>query len=230
MCGRFALHSSEQTLQAVFGVQLPQDLAPRFNIPPTDPILGIRVADGIRRASRWRWGLVPQSIATKRGLRGKPLINARSESASTRTLFKYALRYRRVLIPADGFFEWRKTDRGKQPLHFQVGNEPFAMGGLYEHATLADGSPIDSATILTTEANALVSTVHHRMPVIIPRDDWDLWLDPKTDEGGIAHLLAPYPPQAMTMREVSERVNHVRHDDPGCIGPPEPPADQLRLF
>lgn len=229
MCGRFALYSSEKTIEAIFGIELEEPPKPRFNIAPTDPILGIRLADGIRTASRFRWGLVPRSIAARRGLKGKPIINARGETAPTRGIFKYALRHRRLLVPADGVYEWRKTDTGKQPLFIETNGEPFAMGGLYETATLTDGTVVRSATVLTVEANPLIATLHDRMPLIVPRSAWNTWLDPEIDETGILPLLVPFPAQAMQMHEVSRRVNSVRNDDRSCLDPPQD-TEQLRLL
>jgi putative SOS response-associated peptidase YedK len=154
-------------------------------------------------------------------------INARSEKAAKSPAFRAAFKDRRCLIPADGFFEWKKAGTKKLPYYFQTKNhEPFALAGLWEswkdHKT---GERIETCTILTTDANELVSHFHDRMPVILPPEDWDRWLDPNQhDPAAVQPMLAPYPPSLMTATAVNPIVNSSKIDSPTCIEPIEPSA------
>lgn len=224
MCGRFVLTTPAQVIAEAFGVEPPADLAPRYNVAPGQPVAVVRVTrpGGGRTLDRLRWGLVP-SWAKERP-RAVTLINARSDTASTKPAFRAAFRRHRCLVPASGFFEWQALPGGgrKQPWLFTLrGSGPFAMAGLWERWRPPEGPPLESCTILTTEPNELVAPVHDRMPVLLPEASWDEWLDPESrDPSRLQAMLVPLPAELMASRTVSTWVNDARHDDPRCIAPP----------
>jgi putative SOS response-associated peptidase YedK len=227
MCGRYELHTHPAALALAFGLAAPPDLAPRYNIAPTQQVPIVRQnAVGTRELVEVRWGLVPRWA--KDPSIGARLINARAETAAERPAFSNAFRRHRCLLPADGFYEWKTTQQGKQPVRVAMKNgEPLGLAGLYERWLAPDGEVLDSCTILTTPANALLAGVHDRMPVIIAPQDYARWLDPAANE--VADLLAPYPAEAMTWYPISMRVNAVRNDDATLIehiaDAPQPAAE-----
>ena len=227
-----------QAMQRLFGFMGPLPNWPaRYNIAPTQVVPIVRPAsaggegDGARKPSaprrefmQARWGLVP--FWAKDAAIGAKMINARAEGIAEKPAFRAAFRARRCLVPADGFFEWRATPQGKRP--YWVGLKggtsdeppPFAFAGLWERWTKApDGAPLESCTIVTTEANALLRPIHDRMPVILAPAAYASWLDPATPLPDALALLKPYPAEAMTLHFVSTRVNSVRFDDALCIAP-----------
>jgi putative SOS response-associated peptidase YedK len=223
MCGRFTLKESVDSLASLFDLAAATDLAERFNIAPTQPVAAIRHSpEGERRELVFlRWGLIP---AWARDPASLPLlINARAETAATKPAFRAALRRRRCLVPADGFYEWQRLGGQKQPYHIRMQDGAlFAMAGLWERWEGPDGSVIDSCALLTTEANELMRPVHDRMPVILSSNQYDLWLDPGVqDIEMIQSLLRPYPPEAMLAYPVGTLVNNARNDDPQCLLPLE---------
>jgi putative SOS response-associated peptidase YedK len=221
MCGRFTLIATGETVAELF--QLPDIpvLAPRYNIAPTQPVAAVRVSrdTGKRELTHFHWGLIPRWA--KDPAIGSRMINARSETAAEKPSFKAAVKYRRCLVPADGFYEWQKLNGTKQPVRVQTKDGGlFAIAGLWEHWQSPDGSEIESCTLLTTSPNELLTQVHNRMPVIIAPEDFDLWLDPAAQHAGeIQHLLKPYPAGEMTFYPVSDHVNNPRNEDPLCIEP-----------
>jgi len=223
MCGRFTLAASPTALASLFDLDaaLLPPLAPRYNIAPTQAVAVVRAApgDGRREMVLLRWGLIP-SWAKDPSV-GSKMINARSETITERPAFRVAFRRRRCLVPADGFYEWRREDGKKQPYHITLADHrPFAVAGLWERWKAPTGDVVESCTLLTTDANDLVRPLHDRMPVILAPADYALWLDPDvTDPILPEQLLHPFPPAAMALRPVSTRVNSVRNDDPGCIAP-----------
>jgi len=242
MCGRYTFITTRAKGKRVFGCSPQADLFPRYNIAPSQPVPVIRAASGTRVLQLMRWGLVP-SWAKDVSI-GQRMINARSETAAEKPAFRHAMMRRRCLVPADGFYEWRKlgpTTRGprggtrqppKQPHYIQMADEqPFAMAGLFEHWQDGHGNELESCTILTTAANEMMATLHDRMPVILPAERYDAWLDPAADTpddvARLAPLLAPFPAELMMHRPVSKHVNNPKHDDPRCI---EPIEQQGRMF
>jgi putative SOS response-associated peptidase YedK len=221
MCGRFSLGADAATLAAQFDLFEAPAWTPRYNIAPTQEVLVVVRDPGRaeREARRYRWGLIP-SWAKDPAI-GNQLINAQAETAATKPAFRAAFRKRRCLILADGFYEWKKADRHKQPFRIRLSDgRPFAFAGLWERWEGADGGAITSCTILTTTPNDLLRPLHHRMAVILPPGDFDLWLDPGIQEvERLQPLLRPYPSQQMTAFPVSHRVNNPAHDDPECIEP-----------
>lgn len=219
MCGRFTLAAPGEQVAQQFQLAEVPDLAARYNIAPTQQVAAVRVAGTGRELSLFRWGLVP-SWAKDPSV-GSRMINARSETVAEKPAFRTALRQRRCLIPADGFYEWQVREGGKQPFHIRlVTGEPFALAGLYEHWQAPDGTWLHSCTILTTEANELMRPLHDRMPVIIAPDQHAVWLDPDLrDAGPLQALLAPYPAELMVATAVSRAVNRVGNDGPELLAP-----------
>jgi putative SOS response-associated peptidase YedK len=222
MCGRYELHSQPAAIALAFGLPWPPDVAPRYNIAPMQQVPVVRVnAPGERELVQVRWGLVPR-FASDPSI-GARMINARAETVATRGAFRHALARRRCLVPADGFYEWQVLAAGKQPVHVaRRDGAPFGMAGLYERWRSPDGEVLDTCTILTTRANALLRPVHDRMPVIIAPADYARWLDASRQD--IDDLLAPAPDEALRAQPVSTRVNAVRNDDAALIEPVVPAA------
>ncbi len=221
MCGRFSLGADATTLASQFSLFEAPAWTPRYNIAPTQEVLVV-VQDPTkakRQARRHRWGLIP-SWAKDPAI-GNQLINAQAETAATKPAFRVAFRKRRCLILADGFFEWKKENRHKQPYYIRLDDgRPFAFAGLWEHWEGPEGKAIDSCTILTTTPNDLLRPLHHRMAVILAPEDYDLWLDPAIQEvERLQPLLRAYPPEGMEAYPVSRMVNNPANDDLMCIEP-----------
>jgi putative SOS response-associated peptidase YedK len=222
MCGRFTLRTPMSKVVEQFHLPLLDDaLTPRYNIAPTQAVAAVRSspATQIRELVMLKWGLVP-AWADDPTI-GNRMINARSETAAVKPAFRSAMRQRRCLVPADGFFEWQTLGRKKQPHYFTLRDGGlFAIAGLWEtwrHQELV----IESCTLLTTEANPLVRPLHDRMPVIVPPEAYDRWLDPLIDDAEkLEPLLRPYPAEEMAVRPVNPIVNSPAQDDPRCIDPP----------
>jgi len=224
MCGRYRLSRRKQIIEEHFDTaDWQDDWNPRYNIAPTQPIPVIRQhpKEPVRQISSMRWGLVPHWA--KDASSAASTINARSESVATKAAFRDPLRYRRCLIPADGFYEWKKTGTSKQPFCFQVDDgELLAFAGLWDGWKNAEGGWVKTCTILTTTPNAITATVHDRMPVILDRESYDLWLDPGiTKAQVVSELLKPYDARLMRWYPISPRINHVANDDEDCSRPVE---------
>jgi putative SOS response-associated peptidase YedK len=217
MCGRFSLFTPAPDLARLFDLAGFPELAPRYNIAPTQPVAAVRAGEAGRELVRLRWGLVPP---WSRDTRQAP-INARSETAASKPTFRAALKRRRCLVPASAFYEWSAAGgRSKQPYCFRPRDErPFAFAGLWERWEGPDG-PVESCAILTTEANDLVRPVHDRMPVIVPQLHWAAWLDRDAqDAAALVPLLRPYPADAMRTYPVGQLVSNPRNDVPECLAP-----------
>jgi putative SOS response-associated peptidase YedK len=233
MCGRCRLSRRKQLVEDYFdcGSDVP-DWAPRYNIAPTQPVPVIRQhpKESVRELSLMKWGLVP-SWAKDPSV-GASMINARSETASTKPSFRDALKFRRCLIPADGFYEWMRTGKAKQPYCFEINEgELFAFAGIWDRWRNPNGDSVDTSSILTTTPNAVTSPVHDRMPVILDPDCYDLWLDPgMRNVGEVSDLLKPFDPRLMRSYPVSTRINSVVNDDAACSAPVELAQIQDRLF
>ena len=226
MCGRFTQRLSWAELHELMDlIGPPRNLRPRYNVAPSQDVAVVRAADGGRNLSMLRWGLIP--AWEKDPAIGYRLINARSETVAEKPSFRSAYRRRRCLIPADGFYEWQRLGKIRQPWLFGLRDgAPFALAGLWERwtvpegaeltgslAELGPGDPVETCTILTTAANETVAPVHGRMPVILPLDACDPWL------AGEDVSLAPYAPDAMTAHPVSTLVNRPANDEPRCVEP-----------
>ena len=233
MCGRYRLSRRKQMIEEQFDCDpWDEDRSPRYNIAPTQavPVIRQHPKEPDRQISTMRWGLIPNWAKSSDGAAG--MINARSETAASKPAFRDPLKFRRCLIPADGFYEWARKGKSKQPYCFEVNEgELFAFAGIWDGWKNADGQWIKTCSILTTTPNAVTSTVHDRMPVILNPDSYDLWLDPgMNDVGGVSELLKPYEARMMRCYPVSTRINHVANDDEECSRPIEVAEAQDRLF
>ena len=233
MCGRYRLSRRKQFVEEYFDCDpWDDDWNPRYNIAPTQPVPAIRQhpKEPVRQLALMKWGLIPSWAKDSSGAAG--MINARSETAATKPAFRDPLKHRRCLIPADGFYEWKRTATSKQPYCFEVNEgELFAFAGLWDGWKDPKGNWIRTCSILTTTPNSVTSAVHDRMPVILDPDSYDLWLDPgMNDDGAASDLLKPYDAGLMRWYPVSTRVNHVAHDDEECFAQVELAQIQDRLF
>jgi putative SOS response-associated peptidase YedK len=233
MCGRYRLSRRKQLVEEYFdSVSELEDWAPRYNIAPTQPVAIVRQnpKEPVRELSLVRWGLIPSW--SKDASAAATMINARSETAAEKPAFCDALKFRRCLVPADGFYEWRKTGKTKEPYCFEVSDgELFAFAGIWDDWKDAGGATIETCSILTTTPNAVTSAVHDRMPVILDPDCYDLWLDPgMRDVREASDLLKPYHARLMRCYPVSSRINSVVNDDADCSARVEPTEVQSRLF
>jgi len=215
MCGRYTLTTPGDLLAEELGLDSAPDVAPRYNIAPTQESLIVvqPATDRIAKKAVWGFG----------GGRGSLLINARSETVAKKPAFRDAFVSKRCLIPADGFYEWLGGRGQRQPIYFSPADRrPMAFAGLWEW--LADDpagfDPAAVFTILTTSANELVARVHDRMPVILDRSSFSLWLNPETPVAELAGSLVPPPARALSHRPVNRAVNDVRFDSPACLDPP----------
>ena len=215
MCGRYTLTSPIDRLAQEFDLDGGiGELQPNYNVAPTQSVATVIAENGGRRLEMLRWGLVP-SWADDPEI-GSRMINARAETAPEKPSFRSAFKRRRCLIPSDGFYEWKREEGGKQPyyIHMQDGR-PFAFAGLWE----SWHDELRTCAIITTRANELVAGVHDRMPVILPRENYDAWLDPEADKEELVSLLRPYPGDDLETFPVSRFVNSPRNNDERCVEP-----------
>ncbi|KON80643.1 SOS response-associated peptidase [Azoarcus sp. PA01] len=224
MCGRYALYDAISRLHEQFGCgidPLVRDFPPRYNAAPTQRLPVIRqLASGERVAHLLRWGLIP-SWAKDETI-GTRLINARGETLAEKASFRNAFKSRRCLVPASGFYEWQKVAGGKQPYFIRPANDRlFAFAGLWERWRKPDGETLDTYVIITTDANDAMGEVHERMPVIVPEEDYDLWLSKDTHPELVRRLLVPYDSALMQMHPVTKRVGNVRNEGPELVAPLE---------
>jgi putative SOS response-associated peptidase YedK len=232
MCGRYRLSRRKQVLAEHFDTDFDDlEWEPRFNVAPTQPVPVLRLGNsGAISASLMRWGLIPSwSKDPKVGAR---TINARSETAAEKPTFRGPLRNQRCLIPADAFYEWKRTGKVKQPYCFEVGQVAlFAFAGLWDCWRGPDGRAVETCTILTTTANDLLEGIHDRMPVILPPYQYQAWLDAGMQNAAAAvEMLNPFDSSLMRRYAVSPRINLVANDDPECATAVELPAAQAALF
>jgi putative SOS response-associated peptidase YedK len=233
MCGRYRLSRRKQIIEEHFdSVSGEEDWTPHFNVAPTQPVPVIRQNphEPVRQLSLMRWGLIPSWAKDPSG--AARMINARSETAATKPAFRDALKSRRCLIPADAFYEWSRVGKAKQPYCFEVNEGAlFAFAGIWDRWKDPSGQWVKSCSILTTTPNAVASAVHDRMPVILDRDSYDVWLDPgMTNVVAASELLKPFGARLMRCYPVSSRINYVANDDPECSAPVELAEIQDRLF
>jgi putative SOS response-associated peptidase YedK len=225
MCGRYTLTNPDpiKLRQRFLVGDSVTEFEPRFNVAPTDAVPAVRLAeDGERELGRLRWGLVPGRWAEKSS--GRPLINARVESISSQPAFAESFRERRCLIPADGFYEWRRDENGKTPCWITLRDGGlFAFAGVWAaipaRASGDAGEMLHSCSIVTGPPNDLVKPIHDRMPVILAPDAEDGWLDPERPEGDLLALAVPIDSELLDVREVADLVNDVRNDDARLIEP-----------
>jgi len=226
MCGRYSITTAPEAMRRLFDVDTALNLEPRWNMAPTQAAPVIKLMDGGRRAlAMMRWGLVP-SWAKDIDI-GARMINARSETVTEKPTFRGAYRYRRCVVPADGFYEWRTEGGVKQPYRVvRRDRAPFAFAGLWElWEGTGEGSALETFTILTTDANEAIAHIHHRMPVMLfEKDAFATWMEAEPKEAG--QLMLPCDPGLIEAYPVDRRVGNVRNDDPGLAEPVEvaPPA------
>ena len=211
MCGRYAQRTEPKRLAREFKVAEAPEAQPRYNVAPTQEVLGVRESPGGREMRYFKWGLVP--AWAKDTSMGARLINARSETVAEKPAFRQAFRQRRCIIPADGFYEWQRTGGRKQPFFFRMRDErPFGFAGLWERWEGEGGEVLNSCTILTTEANEVLRPVHDRMPVILHPEDYELWLDADARKLELVReVLRPYPAGEMVGYPVGASVNSPRN-------------------
>ncbi len=226
MCGRLTQRFSWQQVHDYLNLLGPPlELRPRYNVAPGQDVAAVRAHPDGRGLSMLRWGLLPGWAKDPNV--GYRMINARAETVASKPAYRAAYRARRCLIPADGFYEWMRQGAVKQPYLISVGDgRPMTFAGLWERWRAPDdiilprslqgsapGDIVETCTVLTTEANEIMKPIHHRMPVILPREAFTPWLD------GEEVALAPYASEKMTIQSVSRWVNNAAHDDPRCIKP-----------
>lgn len=221
MCGRYVLEAPEDLSERFQLRQLAIQLPHTWNVAPTNqmPVI-VEDREGEREAKLMQWGLIPR-WAKPGDKKGLAPINARAETLSEKPMFRNLVKRNRCLVPANGFYEWKNLGDHKQPYYITVPDDPlFAFAGLYEQSTGADGEPVESYTIITTEPNELMSTLHNRMPVILHPGDEQEWLDPDvTDPAQVERLLVPYPADEMQAFPVSRKVGNTRNNGPDLIDP-----------
>jgi putative SOS response-associated peptidase YedK len=244
MCGRYVITSPAAAIRALFGYEEWPNFPPRYNVAPTQPIPVVRLVDGQRGFALMRWGFIPAWVKNPRTF--SLLVNARGESVLDKPAFRNAMRRRRCLIPADGFYDWR-PGASKRPYFVRPreAGRPIAFAGLWETWTGPNGEEVDTAAIVTTRANRMLAAIHDRMPVVVAPEAFDLWLDcANVDATTAAALIAPAPDSLLECYEVSPAVNSVANDDARLIEPaaratPDAPDaakqqkkrdDQLSLF
>jgi putative SOS response-associated peptidase YedK len=222
MCGRFTLTNTQpEVIQQTFALEsAPQNLVARYNIAPTQTVPGvIQDSEGQNHLVAFYWGLIP--FWAKEKSMSSNLINARSETLHEKRSFRDAFKKRRCLIVADGFYEWRKNEDGsKTPMFIRVDDGAlFGMAGLWERwVDPMSGEPLESCSIITTQPNELMKNIHNRMPVILPREAYNLWLDPsKQVVEELQPLLRPFDASRMLAYPVSTKVNRAALDDPSLI-------------
>ena len=230
MCGRYAITSPPEAMRALFAYEEQPNFPPRYNIAPTQPVPIVRLAGqgdaGERRFALARWAFLPNFAKDPKQF---PLIfNARCEGLAEKASFRNAVRRRRCLFPADGFYEWRREGSGKaaaaQPYLFRTADgQPLALAALWETWTGPNGEEVDTACIVTTQANGVTASIHPRLPAIVEPKEFDLWLD--TDEtrtGAALALLKPAADEMLTFFAVGDAVNKVAHDAPEVQQPLAP--------
>ena len=234
MCGRFARRSTQEVLADWFGVEL-EDMpffAPTYNAAPqsTQPVVRMDRDTGKRAMALLRWGLVP--FWAKDAKFGYTTINARAEEVASKPAYREALKKRRCLVPADAFYEWQRIDaKTKNPFAIALrSREPYAFAGLWERWSPKEGEALETFTIVTTDPNELMETIHNRMPVIVEKRDYDRWLEPGDAARPPVDLLRPYPAEKMVAWPVSARVGNVRNNDAELLEPETPKATQPGLF
>lgn len=218
MCGRFVITSPPEALRQIFGYPEQPNFPPRFNVAPTQPI-PVVFGESERHFALMRWGFLPAWLKDPRKF--TVLINARAETVRDKAAFKNAIRRRRCLVPADGYYEWKTFERRKQPFFIQRRDgRPIALAGVYETWVGPNGEELDTVAIVTAAASADLATLHPRVPVTVAPDDFELWLDCRQDDVEVVTPLMRGPQEGeFAWHEISNRVNHVANDDAELIAP-----------
>jgi putative SOS response-associated peptidase YedK len=224
MCGRYLITTAPEAVRRLFGYLEQPNFPPRYNVAPTQPIPIVRLNAGKREFALVRWGLIPAWVKDPRGF--SLLINARGDTVNDKPAFRNAMKRRRCLIPADGFYEWQEEGGRKRPYVVRPRHGgPIAFAGLWECWTGPNGEEVETAAIVTTDANRTLHPIHHRMPVIVAPDAFDFWLDcVNVDALTAAAVFAPAPDALMEAYEISTAVNRVANDGPDLLDPLAPAA------
>jgi putative SOS response-associated peptidase YedK len=225
MCGRYLIVTTPDAMRKLFGYAEVPNFPARYNVAPTQPVPIVRVAEGRREFALVRWGLIPAWVKDPREF--ALVINARGESVNEKPAFRNAMKRRRCLVPADGFYEW-KTENGRKRAHVIRPRDgaTLALAGLWESWMGPNGEEVETVAIVTTLASADVAHIHHRMPVIVPRDAFGFWLDGvNVDAATAAEIIAPAPEGLLESYGVSDAVNRVVNDGPELIAPAPPEAE-----
>ena len=220
MCGRYAFFSPAEAVKRTFALDLLPALAPRYNIAPTQSVPAVRVAEeGRRTLVMLHWGLVPH-WAKERAI-GNRMINARCETLAEKPAYREAFRRRRCLVLADGWYEWQAAPGGKLPWFVRLRDpSPIAFAGLWERWKDPAGELLESCTIVTTDASESIKKIHDRMPVVLPHQSWDRWMDPAySDTDALSKTLGPYDPKALKAWTVSRQVNAPKNEGAKLIEP-----------
>jgi putative SOS response-associated peptidase YedK len=219
MCGRYVITSSPEAFRTLFRYPEQPNFPPRYNVAPTQPIPVVRLHEGARQFALMRWGLLPSWVKDPKTF--TLLINARGESVTQKPAFRAAMKRRRCLIPADGFYEWKSVAGRKQPYFVRArSGAPLAFAGLWETWTGPEGEELDTAAILTTNANRTLAGIHGRMPVILSPEAFDLWLScADVDATTASALIGPAPDDLLEAYEVSTAVNRTANDNPKLLEP-----------
>lgn len=219
MCGRFALAATGEEVAAHYQLSEVPFVVPRYNVAPTQPVAAVRLShDGQREFTFFQWGLIPSWA--KDPTIGSKMINARAETAADKPAYRAAFKRRRCLLPMTGFYEWRATDGRKQPMYIHgMDDGLLSLAGLWEVWQSADGGLLETCAILTTTPNALMASIHNRMPVIVDPQDYNAWLTPDTPADELHHLLRPYDAARLAAHPVSLAVNRPQNDSAECIAP-----------
>ncbi|MCW5729223.1 MAG: SOS response-associated peptidase [Alphaproteobacteria bacterium] len=218
MCGRYSITTPVEALARLFGFPERPNLAPRYNLAPTQIAPVVRESEDGRHLALLRWGLVP--FWAKDADIGARMINARAETLAEKPAFRDAFRKRRCILPADGFYEWQAAEGRKRPhLIRRRDGRPLAFAGLWESWRGAGAEPLETFTIVTTDANETLRPIHERMPAILEEADFGLWLAATSDAARLRALLRPAGKDILEAIEVSTRVNNVRNDDAACAAP-----------
>lgn len=225
MCGRYSFTLPPEALHALFRVVTTLNLKPLYNVAPTQqvPVIG-QEKDGRRALKLFRWGLIPRW--SKEMPKTAPLINARSEGIADKPTFRDSFAQRRCLVPADGFYEWRKDkdNPDKRPWRIFLKDRPgFAFAGIWDAWRNPDGEILRSFAIATAPANGRIAEIHDRTPVMLRTEDEDTWLDPEASRDRLQSLLTAYDPDKIDLYRVSTRVNSVKNDDEACLAPDPKP-------
>jgi putative SOS response-associated peptidase YedK len=223
MCGRYAITTVPEAMRALFKYLNNPNFPLRYNVAPTQPVPIVRIVEGQREFALVRWGLIPPWVKDPRTF--TLLINARGETAAEKPAFKNAMKRRRCLFPADGFYEWRRDGDRKQPYFVQrKGGGPIAFAGLWETWMGPNGEEQETAAIVTTAASPSISFIHDRMPVIVPPEAFDFWLDPNVDAQSASSVIRPAPDPQLEFFLVSTLVNRTVNDSAALLEPVDPNA------
>jgi putative SOS response-associated peptidase YedK len=219
MCGRFTFDIPQELLAAIFGLRDVQEVTTSYNVAPPQISPIVRQVSDYNSLGLMKWGLVPPWA--KDPAIGSKMINARAETVMEKPSFRHAIRYRRCIVPASGFFEWVRTATSKTPMYIRrTDGSPLGLAGIWEEWKAPDGSLLETFSILTTTANKLLAPIHERMPVILQPEEYGTWLNKDlTDPEGLQAFYEPFPSALMTAYPVSDRVNSPRNNSPENIRP-----------